>query len=72
MAAEWIPVLSTTISRIRWDKANQILEIEFQNGRAYQYFDVPEHVFLGLRDAHDSHGRFFNDNIKGVYRYVRV
>ena len=48
------------------------LEIEFHGGRVYQYFDVPEQVFGGLRTAYDSHGSYFNENIKGHYRYARL
>jgi len=67
----WITVDSTNLSRIRYDEDTNTLEIEFQGGRVYQYFDVPLHVFEGLRNA-SSHGKFFNEHIKGLYRYARV
>jgi hypothetical protein len=68
---EWIQVSSTNLSRVRYDDSLLTLEIEFQGGRVYQYFDVPAHVFDGLLRA-DSHGTFFNAQIKGYYRYARV
>lgn len=67
----WIPVESTNLSRIRYDENTLTLEIEFHGGRVYQYFDVPSHIFEGLKAA-DSHGRFFNEQIKGHFRYARV
>jgi len=51
--------------------AQGTLEIEFQGGQVYQYFDVPVQVFEGLRNA-DSYGQYFNEHIKGYYRYARI
>ena len=68
---DWIPVVSTNLARIRYDENTLTLEIEFQGGRIYQYFDVPVQVFEGLQNT-DSHGKYFNQNIKGHYRYARV
>jgi len=68
---EWISVVSTNLSRIRYDKNTNTLEIEFHGGRVYQYFDVPIQVFEELKIA-DSHGKYFNQQIKGHYRYARV
>ncbi len=71
MPPDWINVTSSTISRIRWDMATQTLEIEFNSGQVYQYFDVPQSVFEGLRDA-ASQGTYLNQNIKGRFRYTRL
>lgn len=68
---EWVPVTSSTISRIRWDPQSLILEIEFHNGRIYQYFDVPEAVFQALRNA-PSVGTYFSQNVKGAFRFART
>ena len=68
---DWIPVVSSNLSRIRYDQESNTLEIEFQGGRVYQYFDVPVQVFEGLRNA-DSLGQYFSKNIKGYYRYARI
>lgn len=48
-----------------------ILEIEFQNGGVYQYFEVPEVAHAELMSA-SSKGRYFNQNIRNVYRCKRV
>ena len=46
-------------------------EASDNGGRIYQYYEVPEHVFDGLRQA-DSHGGYFQDHIRGHYRYARL
>ena len=68
---DWIPVVSSNLARIRYDENTLTLEIEFQGGHIYQYFDVPVQVFEGLRNA-ESLGKYFNQQIKGNYRYARV
>ena len=35
--------------------------------RTIQYNGVPEHVFENFKSA-DSKGKFYNDNIKGIYQ----
>jgi len=69
--SEWISVTSSSLSRIRWDELTSTLEVEFIGGKVYQYFDVPAGVFEALRTA-DSHGKFFQQNIRGHYRYVQL
>jgi hypothetical protein len=68
---DWIPVVSSNLSRVRYDADTSTLEVEFNNGRAYQYFDVPPQVFDALLSA-ESHGKFLHSQIKGHYRYVRL
>lgn len=68
---DWCAINSTNISRARWDASSLVMEIEFQNGRVYQYFDVPEAIFNGLCAA-GSAGTYFNENIKGAFRYARA
>ena len=48
-----------------------ILELEFQNGGVYHYFEVPEAIYTELMSA-SSKGRYFNQNIRNVYRCKRV
>jgi KTSC domain len=66
-----IPVTSSNIAAIGYDEDSQTLQVEFNNGSNYQYFDVPERVFNELRDA-GSVGAYLASNIKGVYRFSRV
>ncbi len=64
-------VESSNIESIGYDSRSNTLEVEFLNGTIYQYFDVPEKVFEGLMSA-DSHGKYLNANIKGIYRFSKV
>lgn len=64
-------VSSSNISSIGYDQNNMILEVEFQNGFTYQYFDVPQNIYEGLMRA-ISHGSYLNSVIKGNYRYTRI
>lgn len=68
---DWVSVSSSSLSRIRWNEQTSTLDVEFIGGRVYQYFDVPEGIFNALRLA-ESHGKFFQQNIRGCYRYVQL
>ncbi len=62
---------SSNVARFRYDEANQVLTVEFKNGGAYNYFDVPETAFEQMKAA-PSKGQFLAQSIKGVYRYARL
>lgn len=47
------------------------LEITFKSGGKYKYLDVPLSVFNELANA-DSHGRYFQKNIRGRFKFERV
>lgn len=64
-------VKSSNIKSAGYDKAVLILEIEFATGGLYQYANVPEAVYVGLRSA-PSKGRFFAARIKDRYRCTRI
>ena len=69
---DWIETPdSSNIARFRYDKGSCVLFIEFTKGGSYQYFDVPEAVFDGMKAA-DSKGQYFSRNVKGVFRYARA
>lgn len=65
------PVESSNLASVGYDPITSVLEIEFRSGAVYQYFDVPEGVFLGLMAA-PSKGSFVWSDIRGYYRYARV
>lgn len=56
-------VESSNLASVGYDVENEILEIEFNKGGVYQYFDVPENVYEELMSA-SSHGQYFDRNIK--------
>ena len=64
-------VTSTNIRSIGYDATNETLEVEFNSGGLYQYFNVPETVYTALMRA-SSKGRYLNDQIKDRYRYQAV
>jgi hypothetical protein len=68
---ERIPVDSSNIASIGYDEGSSTLEVEFNNGAVYQYFDVPLNIYEGLKKA-DSTGKYLAQHIKGYYRYVKV
>ena len=65
------PVESSSLASVGYDTDNKILEIEFNHGGVYQYFDVPQDVYDELMSA-DSHGKYFVHNIKDEYEYDRI
>jgi len=58
------PVSSSLVESVGYDPDERFLEVELQDGKVYQYVDVPEETYRGLMDA-DSHGRYFNRHVRG-------
>lgn len=56
-------VESSQINQIAFDADSNRLFVEFKKGAVYQYQNVNDELFLGLKSA-DSVGKFFNDNIR--------
>ncbi len=50
---------------------SRVLEIQFESGRVYQYFDVPESVYQELMQA-ESKGKYFNAHIRNQYPYQEI
>ena len=68
---EMTHVDSSNVEAVGYDEDSSTLQVAFKNGTMYQYFDVPENVFIALRDA-DSVGGYLAARIKGTYRYSKV
>ncbi len=64
-------VSSSNIAAIGYDENSATLEVEFNNGAVYQYFDVPAQVFNEFV-ASDSVGAYLAKHIKGHFRSSRV
>ena len=64
-------VSSSNLKSIGYDINTSILEVEFKNGRVYQYFNVPINVYNALINA-SSVGKYLNSNIVGVYKYTEL
>lgn len=66
-----LPVESSDIISIGYDAKERVLEIEFKEGRVYQYFEVEPDVYERFLRA-DSYGEYFHAHILKHYRYKRV
>ena len=65
------PVSSSNLAAVGYDPNTKILEIEFHGGSVYAYSDVPQDIFDELMSA-ESHGKYFNANIKDKYPYTKI
>ena len=63
------PVSSSNLSSVGYE--NGTLYIRFHNGRLYAYYNVPVSEYEALMSA-DSHGKYFNANIRNLYDYRRI
>lgn len=65
------PVSSSNLRSVGYDPQTQTLEIEFNSGGIYQYFNVPSSVHQELMSA-GSHGKYFQRNIRTTFPYRKV
>ena len=63
-------VSSSLLASVGYDPDEQVLEVELQDGKIYQYREVPEKAYRDLMNA-DSLGRHFNHHIRD-YGHVRI
>ena len=64
-------VQSSNLRTVGYDSTSKTLEIEFHEGRIYQYSNVPFEIFTGLMNA-PSKGKFHHRCIKYNFLYTRV
>lgn len=64
-------VRSSNLASIGYDAESHILEVEFKTRTVYQYFNVPESVFVAFMNA-QSHGKFLNEYIIDNFRYHQI
>jgi hypothetical protein len=64
-------VSSSNIRSIGFELESLTLEIEFNTGSIYQYYDVPASVHDSLMEAR-SHGSYFSRHIKDRYRWRKM
>ncbi len=64
-------VLSREIEWIGYEEKNSTLQVEFIAGGIYQYDNVPRGIYHDFLSA-DSHGRFFENRIKGQFPYRKI
>ncbi|MBK8983158.1 MAG: KTSC domain-containing protein [Ignavibacteria bacterium] len=64
-------VQSSMIASLGYDANISTLEVEFNSGAVWQYYDVPESIYYDLMNS-GSQGKFFHSNIKGQYNEAQV
>jgi hypothetical protein len=64
-------VQSTTLARVAYDDARELLELEFCSRAVYQYFRVPATAYAALLRA-PSKGVYFNRVIRGRFPYFQA
>lgn len=64
-------ISSSMIKSIGYDANASTLEIEFNNGAVWQYYDFPESDWYEF-DSTESQGKFFHASIKGAYREAQI
>jgi hypothetical protein len=67
----WSVVNSSNVAAVGYNAGKRVLGVTFNNGSSYQYFDVDESVFEGLRSA-GSVGKYLHQVVKGHYSYQKV
>ena len=68
---EMIPVESSNLAAVGYDISQAVLRIEFKNGRLYEYYDVPQHIYEELLSA-ESKGSYASQNIYKNYSQQRL
>lgn len=64
-------VQSSMIASLGYDANTSTLEVEFNSGAVWQYYEVPENVYYDMKNS-GSLGKFFHANIKGQYTESQV
>lgn len=64
-------VSSSNIVSVGYDPASETLEIEFQSGGVYQYYNVGQSTYDEFMAA-PSKGKFLAYQIKNAFPYSRI
>jgi lysyl-tRNA synthetase class 2 len=54
-----------------WFEDGNILMLTFNTGSIWAYYEVPFEIYSGFCKA-PSYGRYFNSNIRNIYRAERI
>lgn len=65
-----VPIASSNIATVGYDKKAHVLEIEFHYGAVYQYLEVPEKVFEDFMSS-PAQGAYFMNEIKDKFKYQK-
>lgn len=62
-----IPLDSSNLASVGYDSDSLVLEVEFKNGKVYQYFDVPQSTYDEMMGS-ASKGSYLNNVVKKQFR----
>ena len=62
---------SSNLAYVSYDAELKTLLVKFYNLSVYIYLEVPQETYDALLAA-DSHGKFFNKEIRANFAYARV
>lgn len=68
---ERVSVSSSNLVSVGYDVDTMTLEVEFNGGGIYQYYDVPEYVYQELMSA-ASIGSYLHHNVKSSFSYAKI
>ena len=71
MERDMKPVNSSNLRSVGYKPMSETLTIQFHDGRIYEYYHVPQHVYNGLMLA-PSKGKYHHRYIKNSYPYKRI
>ena len=72
MKIDRISVESDNLASVKYDHLTSMLEIEFNKGGIYQYYDVPEYIYEGLMNA-ASKGGYFHQYVRNAgFSYSKI
>ena len=60
------PLRSSMLSTLGYNPDTETLIAQFNTGQFYKYTGVPADVFVGVVTNAESHGRAFNELVKGA------
>jgi hypothetical protein len=63
-----VKLQSRSLASVDYEAKTKTLRVEFNSGRVYRYFGVPERTYQDLLKA-ESKGRFFNRWIRECFPY---
>jgi hypothetical protein len=71
VVTEMIPVDSTRIKQIGYEKDSKTCRIDFHKGGCYEYSPFPSELWFTFKAA-KSHGKFFEQHIKPLTESQKV
>jgi hypothetical protein len=67
----WTEVESSAVRCVCYNPAKMELDVRFEEGREYRYFQVPRSKYRALLTA-ESIGAFVNSQIKPYHRFEEI